>query len=105
MERYFWRAKIIDGKKEEYIRRHKEIWQEMKDILKQAGICNYSIWIDGNDVFGYYECKFGVDFAAKTQNESKIVLKWNEYMKDVMVMGRDEKTGAQPKADEVFYLE
>ena len=105
MERYFWRAKIIDGKKEEYIRRHKEIWQEMKDILKQAGICNYSIWIDGNDVFGYYECKFGVDFAAKIQNESKIVLKWNEYMKDVMVMGRDEKTGAQPKADEVFYLE
>ncbi len=105
MERYFWRAKIIDGKKEEYIRRHNEIWQEMKDILKQAGICNYSIWIDGNDVFGYYECKFGVDFAAKTQNESKIVLKWNEYMKDVMVMGRDEKTGAQPKADEVFYLE
>ena len=105
MERYFWRAKIIDGKKEEYIRRHNEIWQEMKDILKQAGICNYSIWIDGNDVFGYYECKFGVDFAAKTQNESKIVLKWNEYMKDVMVMGHDEKTGAQPKADEVFYLE
>ena len=105
MERYFWRAKIIDGKKEEYIRRHNEIWQEMKDILKQAGICNYSIWIDGNDVFGYYECKFCVDFAAKTQNESKIVLKWNEYMKDVMVMGRDEKTGAQPKADEVFYLE
>ena len=105
MERYFWRAKIIDGKKEEYIRRHNEIWQEMKDILKQAGICNYSIWIDGNDVFGYYECKFGVDFAAKTQNESEIVLKWNEYMKDVMVMGRDEKTGAQPKADEVFYLE
>lgn len=105
MERYFWRAKIIDGKKEEYIRRHKEIWQEMKIVLKQAGICNYSIWIDCNDVFGYYECKFGVDFAAKTQNESEIVLKWNEYMKDVMVMGRDEKTGAQPKADEVFYLE
>ena len=38
MEKYAWKAEIIDGKRNEYVRRHDEIWQEMKDTLKRAGI-------------------------------------------------------------------
>ena len=54
MEKYAWKAKLYDGKKEEYIKRHNEIWREMKDVLKSAGIKNYSIWLDGDTLFGYY---------------------------------------------------
>lgn len=104
MERYAWKARIKDGKAEEYRRRHDEIWQEMKDVLKSAGICNYSIWKVGNDLFGYYECEKGIAYAAKVQAESPVVDRWNEYMKDVMEMELDEKTGAQPLMTEVFYL-
>ena len=104
MERYAWKAKIKDGKKEEYTRRHDEIWQEMKDLLKSAGICNYSIWNVGDELFGYYECEKGIAYAAKTQAESPIVAKWNEYMKDVMEMDTDPETGAQPLLREMFYL-
>ena len=104
MERYAWKAKIKDGKKEEYKRRHDEIWQEMKDLLKSAGICNYSIWNVGDELFGYYECEKGIAYAAKTQAESPIVAKWNEYMKDVMEMDTDPETGAQPLLREMFYL-
>lgn len=104
MERYAWKAIIIDGKKEEYIKRHNEIWPELVEVLKEAGISNYSIWINGNEVFGYYECEKGAEYATTTQANSKIVDKWNEYMKDVMVMVMDPKTGAQPKLEEVFYL-
>lgn len=104
MERYAWKAVIIDGKKEEYIKRHNNIWPELVALLKEAGICNYSIWITGNEVFGYYECEKGAEYAAKKQAESPIVDKWNEYMKDVMVMIMDPVTGAQPKCEEVFYL-
>ena len=105
MERYAWKAVIKDGCKEEYVKRHDNIWPELKEILKQAGICNYSIWNVGNELFGYYECEKGVDFAAKTQAESTIVDKWNEYMKDVMIMEMDPETGAQPKLEEVFRLD
>lgn len=105
MERYAWKAVIKDGCKEEYVKRHDNIWPELKEILKQAGICNYSIWNVGNELFGYYECEKGVDFAAKTQAESPIVDKWNEYMKDVMIMEMDPETGAQPKLEEVFRLD
>ena len=54
MERYAWKATVLPGKLEEYIRRHNEIWPEMKDVLHQAGIRNYTIWNVGNELFGYY---------------------------------------------------
>ncbi len=104
MERYCWKAKIKPGKKEEYIARHNNLWPEMVKLLKEAGIANYSIWISGDEVFGYYECEKGVEFATKTQANSSIVDKWNEYMKDVMEMEMDPVTGAQPHLKEVFYL-
>ena len=91
--------------KDEYVKRHDEIWEELKVLLKDAGICNYTIWTDGETLFGYYECTKGIDFAAKTQAESPVVEKWNEYMKDVMEMELDEETGAQPKLEKVFSLD
>ena len=47
MERMAWRGRIKPGCKEEYIRRHNEIWPEMTALLKEAGICNYTIFADG----------------------------------------------------------
>ena len=105
MERYAWRASVKPGKQAEYIERHNQIWPQMKAVLKEAGIVNYSIWLADGEVFGYYECEKGAAYAAKVQSESPVVDRWNEYMKDVMEMEKDEKTGAQPLLEEVFYLE
>jgi L-rhamnose mutarotase len=104
MERYAWRASVKPGKQAEYIERHNQIWPQMKAVLKEAGIVNYSIWLADGEVFGYYECEKGAAYAAKVQSESPVVDRWNEYMKDVMEMKKDEKTGAQPLLQEVFYL-
>lgn len=102
MERYAWKATLKDGMLEEYKRRHREIWQEMRDVLDKAGIVNYTIWNVGNELFGYYECRLGVAHAARVQAESPVVARWNEYMKDVMTMDADPETSAQPKLTEVF---
>ena len=104
MERYAWRASVKPGKQAEYIERHNQIWPQMKAVLKEAGIVNYSTWLADGEVFGYYECEKGAAYAAKVQSESPVVDRWNEYMKDVMEMKKDEKTGAQPLLQEVFYL-
>ena len=105
MERYAWKAIIKPGMKAEYKHRHDTIWPEMVALLKAAGIRNYTIWNVGDELFGYYECEKGVDFAAKTQAESPVVARWNEYMKDVMTMVMDPETGAQPKMEQMFLLE
>ena len=73
--------------------------------MKSAGIQNYTIWNVGNELFGYYECEKGVQFAADTQAKSPVVDKWNEFMKDVMIMEMDPETGAQPMLKQVFFLE
>lgn len=105
MERYAWKAAVREGCLEEYVRRHREIWPEMLKLLKEAGICNYTIWNVENELFGYYECEKGADYAAKTQARSAVVERWNEYMKDVMEMEMDPQTGAQPKLTEVFRMD
>lgn len=102
MEKYAWKAKIVDGALEEYVRRHDAIWDEMKSVLDEAGIVNYTIWNVGNELFGYYECKRGVECAAKVQSESPVVERWNEYMKDILIMEMDPETGAQPRLTRVF---
>ena len=62
MEKVFWRAKLREGMKEEYIRRHNEIWPDMVKALKEAGICNYTVkiaddsllWVLSRDSYASY---------------------------------------------------
>lgn len=102
MEKYAWKAILKDGMLEEYKKRHDDIWFELKQVLKKAGIKNYTIWNVGNELFGYYECKNGIQFATKIQAESDVVKKWNIYMEDVMIMPLDPITKAQPQLKKVF---
>lgn len=105
MERYAWCGRVKGGNIAEYKRRHDEIWPEMVELLKKAGICNYSIWNVDDRLFGYYECEFGGDYAAKVQGGSEIVKRWNEYMDDILELEMDAETGAQKKLCEVFRLD
>lgn len=59
----------------------------------------------GNELFGYYECKKGIEYSSKAQVESEVVHKWNEYMKDIMIMKLDSITGEQPQLIKVFELD
>ena len=105
MERMAWKGRIKPGCKAEYIRRHNEIWPEMKQVLKSSVVCNYTIFANGDELFAYYECEKGVAFAERTQAESPVVDRWNAYMKDILELEMDPVTGAQPKLEPVFRLD
>ncbi len=102
MERFAWKARVLPGQLEEYIRRHDEIWPEMTAVLNEAGVHNYTIWSVGSELFGYYECD-SIEYASKVQAESEVVARWNEYMKDVMIMEFDPNTGTSVLLQQVFY--
>ena len=57
LNRVMWEGRLLPGKSEEYIERHDRIWPEMVENLKLQGIRNYSIFLSGDRVFGYYECE------------------------------------------------
>ncbi|MDL2217808.1 L-rhamnose mutarotase [Christensenellaceae bacterium OttesenSCG-928-M15] len=102
MERFAWKARVLAGMQKEYVRRHDEIWPEMTAVLNEAGIHNYSIFLVGDELFGYYECE-SIEYASRVQAQSEVVDRWNEYMKDVMVMEFDETTGTAVLLKQVFY--
>lgn len=104
MERYAWKALVRDGMIEEYKKRHRGIWPEMRAMLREAGIRNYSIFNIGNELFGYYE-RPSVQAASEVQARSLVNARWDSYMRDVMVMERDPETGAQPHLTEVWHFE
>ena len=91
MERYAWKAAVLPGKIAEYCRRHDEIWPEMLEMFRRAGIQNYSIWQTGDTLFGYYEC-----------DDLKTAL---AVQRDAPVSARDPKSGAQPHLAQVFLFD
>jgi L-rhamnose mutarotase len=55
MERIAFKMYLNEGQKEEYKKRHAEIWPELKQLLKEAGISEYSIFFDDetNTLFAF----------------------------------------------------
>ena len=46
MQRIAFKMKLLKGFEDEYKKRHDEIWAELKELLKQTGITEYSIFLD-----------------------------------------------------------
>ncbi len=101
VQKFAWRGRILAGQADEYKRRHDEIWPEMTAVLNEAGIHNYSIWLSGLDLFGYYECA-DITHAAAVQGTSPVVGRWNDYMRDILVIDIDPDTGTVPPLQLMF---
>ena len=104
MEHMAWKGRIKPGCKAEYQKRHAEIWPEMVKVLKDAGICNYSIFYCNDELFGYYECEKGVAYAEKVQAEvrARIDQAWN-YLKLDMGLGKtpEEAVARLPEGTDI----
>ena len=46
MQRVAFKMKLNKGQKEAYVKRHNEIWPELKVLLKENGVSEYSIFLD-----------------------------------------------------------
>jgi len=104
MEKCAWKAYIKEGNYPEYKKRHDEIWPEMLEMFHKAGIRNYSIWNNGNELFGYYELEYGREYAQKVQAESPVANRWNEFMQDILIT-QDPVTGKVPHLVKAFDIE
>ncbi len=91
MTRHMWILEVRPGYEEEYKRRHDEIWPEMLDALREAGIRNYSIFRHGLHLFGYFETD-NFELAKTKLAGSEVNSRWGEYMAPVMKIEIDPKT-------------
>ena len=95
---------LKSGMEKEYQRRHAAIWPELKALLSESGISNYSIYWDRetNILFAYQEVEG--DAGSQDLGNTEIVKKWWDYMADIMEVNPDNSPVSIP-LDEVFYME
>jgi L-rhamnose mutarotase len=103
-KRFGFKMKMLPGFKEEYRKRHNEIWNELVRLLKNEGIGNYSIFLDEetNTLFAYQE-QSG-ESSSQDLGRTDIVKKWWKYMADIMEVNPDNSPVTIP-LEQVFYLE
>lgn len=103
MKRIAFKMKLNEGTADEYKRRHAEIWPKLKDVLKSAGISNYSIFIDyeTNDLFALMNVE-DENKLSELPNHA-VMREWWEYMKDLM-QTNDDASPATVVLTEIFYL-
>jgi L-rhamnose mutarotase len=104
MKRLGFKMKMNPGLKEEYRKRHNEIWPELVKLLKDAGIGNYSIFLDEetNTLFAYQE-QAG-DNSSQDLGTTEVVKRWWKYMADIMETNPDNSPVTVP-LEQVFYME
>ena len=92
MSQHAWILEVRPGYEEEYKKRHDEIWPEMLEALKQAGIRNYNIFRHGLTLFGFFE----TDDLKKTIAAiaaSPVDKRWSEWMAPIMKVEVDPQIG------------
>lgn len=104
MKRMAFKMHLNEGQKEEYKKRHDEIWPELKQLLKDAGISEYSIFLDEetNTLFAFQ--KVAGEGGSQYLGENEIVQKWWKFMADLMKTNPDNSPVSVP-LQEVFYME
>lgn len=103
MARVAFKMQLFAGQKEEYKKRHDEIWPELSALLKQTGISEYSIFLDEstNSLFGVLKAENPADLDNLPSHA--VMQKWWRYMGDIMESNPDNSPVSIP-LQEVFYL-
>jgi L-rhamnose mutarotase len=105
VERIGFVMRLLPGGEEEYRRRHAAVWPEMLDELRAAGARNYSIFLRGDDLFGYLEIDDFDRFRAH-MNASAVNDRWQAEMGHGLIDPlTDPATGFHQRLDEVFHLD
>lgn len=88
-ETYAFKMRLNPGMEEEYQRRHDAIWPELVDLLREAGVQNYSIHLDRgtHTLFGVLTRPASHTMADLPDHP--VMKKWWAHMADIMVTNPD----------------
>ena len=87
---------------DEYVAAHRAVWPEMLEALRAAGIRNYSIFRDGDRMFGYFEAD-DLEAAGRYLAEQEVVSRWQDAMAELLEERVPED--GPPPLEEIFRLD
>ena len=89
MIRNAFTMKLKKGFEDEYKKRHDEIYPELIEELRKAGVSDYSIYLDTDTSTLFAFQKLSDINTADDLPHSQIVKKWWNYMADIMETNQD----------------
>lgn len=104
MKREAFKMYLKPGCKEEYRRRHAAIFPELKKLLSDTGVRNYSIYLDEetDTLFAYQEVEG--QSGSQDLGTNPIVQRWWAYMADIMETNPDNSPVSIP-VPEMFHMD
>ena len=95
-EKYAFRMQLNPGMRDEYVRRHDEIWPDLVALLREAGVSDYSIHFDQetNSLFGVLWRRDG--HTMDDLPNHPVMRKWWAHMADIMQTRPDNEPVAVP---------
>ncbi len=79
-----FKMRLKPGCEAEYERRHAAIWPELKRLLHEAGVHDYSIFLDPETLTLFAVQKTDGEGGSQDLGETEICRKWWAYMADLM---------------------
>ena len=83
MARAAFTLRIKPDRVAEYVDAHAAVWPEMRAAISQAGIRNYSIYLDGNRAFGYFEAD-DIEQSLATLGATEVNARWQDAMTELL---------------------
>ena len=99
-----FKMKLKPGFEEEYKRRHDAIWPELKELLIESGVSDYSIFLDRETNILFAVQKVEGDRGSQDLGKNAIVKKWWAYMADIMDTNADFSPVTIP-LQQVFHID
>lgn len=88
-----FRMKLKPGAQAEYRRRHDAIWPELVDLLREAGISDYSIFLDPDSLSLFAVLKLAPNHRRDALPGHPVLQRWWTYMADLMVTSDEGDAG------------
>ncbi len=103
METIAFTMQLKPGFEAEYKRRHDEIWPELSDLLHEAGVSDYSIFLDPKSLVLFGVLKRNPNHGMDELPNLPIMKKWWAYMADIMDTNPDNSPVVKDLTP-VFYM-
>lgn len=104
MKRVAFKMYLNEGMKAEYKKRHDEIWPELKKLLRDNGVSEYSIFLDEETNYLFAFQKVSGEGGSQDLGKTEIVQKWWKMMSTIMKSNPDNSP-VSVELEEVFYME
>lgn len=104
MRREAFKMYLKPGCEDEYIRRHNLIWPELKQLLSDSGVSDYSIFWDRDTNILFAVQKVAGEGGSQDLGNTEIVQKWWAYMADIMETNPDNSPISIP-LPECFHMD